>query len=64
MTNSAADDGAVAVATMAADGLYRATVLRDGGRELHLFSSMARSYRLFDGLPATASGGGYFRQHP
>ena len=64
MTKNAADDGAVAVAAMAADGLYRATVPRDGGRALHLFSRTARSYRLFDGLPAAAGGGAYFRQHP
>ena len=50
MTDPLHEDGATAITSVAADGLYRATVPRGEGRRLYLFSRLARSYRLFDWL--------------
>lgn len=64
MTDPLHEDGATAITAVAADGLYRATVPRGEGRRLYLFSRLARSYRLFDGLPSVTGGSAHFRQHP
>ncbi|HCD20568.1 MAG TPA: hypothetical protein DEQ79_03185, partial [Alphaproteobacteria bacterium] len=61
MTDPLHEDGATAITSVAADGLYRATVPRGEGRRLYLFSRLARSYRLFDGLPSVTGGSAHFR---